>query len=122
MKKLLVLSLALVIGCFLLVSCGGNTPTEGETENAATEANEEVTLVGQWEYTGGGYVYTFNEDGTGTYDTGAAKLEFTYTYTDTVLSITYTGNTVPTELEYSIDGTVLNVKDSSGNDTLYNRK
>jgi len=71
-----------------------------------------VTLVGKWEYEGGGYTYEFKEDGTGTYSFGETVMEFTYEDQGDKLSILYTGNTVPTVLEYSISGKNLNVKDS----------
>lgn len=79
------------------------------------------SIVGSWKYATGNYTYTFNEDGTGNYDTGGTKMEFTYTVEDGKLSILYTGNTAPFETEYSIDGDTLNVVDSLGNDTLYKR-
>ena len=97
------------------------TACKNSTDEPATDS-EKATIVGSWEYTGGTYVYTFNEDGTGTYDTGSAVMNFTYEATDTELSISYEGNTSPTVLEYVLDGDTLNVKDSFGSDTVYKRK
>ena len=97
--------------------------TTAQETTAQTQTSEaKSTLVGSWEYKNGGYTYHFNEDGTGTYDTGAKPMEFTYTATDKELSITYTGNTEPLVLKYEIDGDKLNVIDSLGNDTIYYKK
>jgi len=126
----LVLALMMVLA---LVACGGSgtttitTDTDSDTPAADDGGNNAAAdgsaLVGSWEYQGGGYIYTFNADGTGTYDIGAASpMIFTYEATDSALFILYDGNTAAMELEYSIDGDVLNVKDSFGSDTLYNRK
>ena len=79
-------------------------------------------IVGKWEYKTGGYTYTFNEDGTGTYDVGSTKMEFTYKTDGDKLSITYKGNTTAFETTFTIDKNTLNIKDSFGNDTIYNRK
>ena len=80
-------------------------------------------IIGSWKYDGGGnYVYTFNEDGTGNYDFGGNKMEFTYELKDgSKISIIYKGNTSPFETEYKIDGDTLNVIDSLGNDTIYKK-
>ncbi len=79
-------------------------------------------LIGKWEYESGGYVYTFNEDGTGSYSYAGVEAKFTYTTEDNKLSITYDGSTAAFETTYTIDGDVLNIKDSFGNDTIYKRK
>lgn len=79
-------------------------------------------LVGKWEYETGGYVYTFNEDGTGSYAISGFESKFTYTTEGNKISILYEGNTAAFESEFEIDGDTLNVKDSLGNDTIYKRK
>ncbi|MCR4593965.1 MAG: hypothetical protein K5761_02790 [Clostridiales bacterium] len=108
---------------------GDTTPAnQEEIQNNEAESGEKSktadnsAIVGSWEYSGGGFTYTFNEDGTGIYDTGSTVMKFTYELTDTQLSILYEGNTSPTVLEYSIDGNTANIKDSSGNETIYNKK
>ena len=135
-----------------LASCGAKNdtkettaPTESATVSTATEApapakTEAATdaaieteaktsadngLVGSWDYAElSGMVYTFNADGTGTYDIFGEVMNFTYEADGSTLKITYTyeGVDAPTELEYKIDGDTLNLKDSFGNDTLYKRK
>ena len=129
--KALSLVLALMM-VFALVACGvtvtndtgSDTPAADSGNDApAADASDSNPLVGSWEYQSGGFTYTFNADGSGTYDIGAdSPMVFTYEYTDTELSILYEGNTDPMVLEYEINGDVLNVKDSFGSDTLYNRK
>ena len=107
---------------------GETTPASQEEVQNSEEGGEDVkaadnsAIVGSWEYADGGFTYTFNEDGSGTYDTGSTVMKFTYEVTDKELSILYEGNTEPTVLEYSIDGSKLNVKDSFGDDTIYNKK
>ena len=130
--KLVSLCLAAALVALPLTACGGNSSnnTGNNTSQASSKAASSATavtgkdaLVGSWEYQGGGFTYTFNADGTGTYDVGGGKvMKFTYEATDSSISFTYEGNTTPMVLNYSINGKVLNVKDSGGSDTLYNRK
>jgi hypothetical protein len=129
--KLASLCLAASLVALPLTACGGNnannqantnTPAASSQAAPSTTATGKDALVGSWEYQGGGYTYTFNADGTGTYDISGNVMKFTYEATDSKLSITYEGNTAPMTLDYSISGKVLNVKDSNGADTLYNRK
>ena len=63
-------------------------------------------------------VYTFNEDGTGEY----AGKKFTYKTEGDKISITYDGSTAAFESTYEIKDNQLNIKDSLGNDTVYNKK
>jgi hypothetical protein len=101
----LLLGLILVLGVFIVTAC--------------EKKEEKPAIVGTWQYqSSSSYTYVFNEDGTGSY----AGSNFTYTIDGNKLSILYTGNTSPFVSEFSIDGNVLNIKDSFGNDTLYNRK
>lgn len=82
-----------------------------------TGCGAKKTIVGDWEYKGGGYTYHFNEDGTGTYmDT----MKLTYTEDNGKVTITFDG--MDNSLEGTWEGDVLNVKDSFGSDTIYNRK
>ena len=105
-----------------------SSSSQAETSEAATAAETSAEaaaqgLVGSWEYETGGYTYTFNADGTGTYDVGTdTPMKFTYTDDGSKLSILYDGNTAPFETTYSIDGNKLNVKDSMDKDTIYIRK
>ncbi len=110
MKKALkvLLVVAVLVPTLLLTACG----------------KKEKGLVGKWstDFAGYTYTYTFNEDGTGTYDAAGTLMKFTYKTDGDKISILYDGNTVSFDTTYSIDGDTLNVKDSLGNDTLYKRK
>lgn len=89
---------------------------------ADTKAEEENTgIVGQWKHEMG-YTYDFKADGTGAYlIPDGDPMKFTYTAENGKLSLSYEDTTQPTVLDYEIKGKVLNVKDSFGSDTLYNR-
>ena len=96
------------------------TAAKAEKEQSKTETTDN-SIVGVWEYESGGFTYTFKEDGTGTYDVAGNVMKFTYTADGTKLKITYEGSPAM-ELEYELSGDTLNVKDSTGNDTIYKRK
>ena len=99
--------------------------TTDATIETETEVSANTDLVGSWDYADlSGIVYTFNADGTGTYDLLGEVMKFTYEADGSILKITYIDEDVdvPMELEYEIDGDTLNVKDSLGNDTIYKRK
>ena len=80
-------------------------------------AKNQKTIIGDWEYKNGGYTYHFNEDGTGTY---MGTMKFTYTENNGTVKITYDG--MDNSLEGTWEDDVLNIKDSFGSDTIYNRK
>ena len=153
MKAITTKIIPLICAVFLmssLAACGAKNdtkettaPTESATVSTATEApaatvaatdpatateakaSSDNGLVGSWDYAElSGMVYTFNADGTGTYDMFGEVMNFTYEADGSTLKITYTdeGVDAPMELEYEIDGDTLNVKDLFGNDTLYKRK
>ena len=88
--------------------------------SACQKKDEKPAIVGKWAH--GSYVYTFNEDKTCSYDASGSLMECTYTIDGDKLSVLYNGNTAPFETTYSIDGNKLNVKDSFGNDTIYEKK
>ena len=104
--KLSLYTLVLFMSIVVLTACGNK-----KAKNA---------IVGSWEH--GKYVYTFNEDKTCSYDAAGTKMKCTYEVDGDKLSILYDGNTTPFETTYSIDKNKLNVKDSFGNDTIYNKK
>ncbi len=116
---------ALVAGC----SCSsGNSNSSNSSSNSSNSSNSSSSsssskdLVGSWEYTTGGYTYTFKDDGTGTYDVGGKAMNFTYKTDGDKLSITYEGSTAPFETTYSVKGNELDVKDSLGSSTIYKKK
>ncbi|MBQ3286289.1 MAG: hypothetical protein IJH40_11730 [Ruminococcus sp.] len=110
-------------------SSATETSAPAATDAAVIETEAEVSaetgLVGSWDYAElSGMVYTFNADGSGSYDMFGEVMKFTYEADGSTLKITYIdeGVDAATELEYAIDGDTLNVKDSLGNDTIYKRK
>ena len=105
MKKNIIASLFVVIICLFLVGC---------------EKNAKNSIVGKWAQ--GSYVYTFNEDKTCSYDVAGTIMNCTYEIDGDKISILYDGNTLPFETTFSIDGNKLNVVDSFGNDTIYEKK
>lgn len=111
MKKvfsIIALIIVLVASVVLLAGCGKKEESKG--------------IIGTWEYVSGGYTYTFNEDKTGNYAYGDAKMDFTYEDDGSKVSMLYTGNTAPLELEYRIEGNKLIMKDSLGSDVEYVKK
>lgn len=138
-KAILLKTFALLCAAVMILSlaaCGDNSKNEtaettaetvavteaaAATEAAKADASDK-SIVGIWEYEYGGFTYTFNDDGTGTYDIFGDVMNFTYTITDTEVSIRFDGDAAASHLEYTLDGDVLNIKDSAGNDTIYNRK
>lgn len=151
MKAITIKIISLICALFLMISlasCGAKNdakettaPTESATVSTATEApapakteavieteakaSADNGLVGSWDFAElSGMVYTFNADGTGSYDMFGEVMNFTYETDGSTLKLTFTDEDVdvPTELAYTIDGDTLNVKDSLGNDTIYKRK
>ena len=119
MKKLFaaIISAALL---FSLTACGGK-------DAASTEQNAQVSggIEGSWKndtyLPGTEFIYTFEDDGTGEYNAGGTIMKFTYETDGDKLSILYDGSTAPFETTFEIDGDTLNVVDSLGHDTLYER-
>ena len=107
MKKIL-LAVALVFTSVLLLT-------------GCTEKKNTNPLVGSWEYSSS-FIYTFNEDKTGTYKAGSTNMEFTWEVDGNKLSILYKGNTTAFETEYKIENDVLTIKDSFDNDVKYSKK
>lgn len=121
MKKIILLTAAILLCialCGIVTGCGNQKANETA---AATEA-EKITLVGQWQYENGGYVYTFNEDGTGNYNAFGTPLNFTYTDKGTSIELKYEDVDGPSTYEYTIEGNTLTIKDDFGQDVKYIRK
>ena len=121
MKKTLALMLVMMlIFAFALCGCGNDKDKTDDAQIATTEA--EITLVGQWEYAEGGYVYTFNADGTGSYLFAGTDMKFVYEDNGDSFSILFDGNTVATDFEYVIEDNTLIITDSFGLPVEYTRK
>jgi uncharacterized lipoprotein YehR (DUF1307 family) len=88
-----------------------------------TGCGKDKGLIGSWEYEqGSGYIYTFNEDKTCSYEAFGTKMECTYEDDGKKVSILYTGNTLASSYEYKVEGDTLTIKDSFGKDVIYKRK
>ena len=112
MKKLLVtlgLIIMLMASVFALSGCDKNN-----------NKKDQKPIVGSWEHSG--YIYTFNDDMTGSYTVYGTAMNFTYEDDGSRVKILYKGNTVPGTYEYRIDGKKLIIKDSFGSDVVYEKK
>ena len=116
MKKAIFSMIAVVMMAFAFVSCGNSGNNGGDKAKG---------IVGSWYYNDNTF-YTFNEDGTGSYTAfGNLFGNFTYTESDGKLNLTYEGSTVPTVLNYKVEGktlTILAGESNIGSDTEYKRK
>lgn len=110
MKKMLLWCMMLAMLLGLLVGCGKKEPDAPQG------------LAGTWEYSSGGYAYTFNADGTGAYTYSGTEMPFTYTDDGAKVSILFNGNSAPNEFAYTISGNTLSIEDSFGELVEYTRK
>ena len=123
MKRFLLLMLAILfVATFALGGCAESKKDDADGGAETTTVADTIPLVGQWEYAAGGFMYTFNEDGTGTYAFGGSEMKFTYEDNGDSFSILYDGDTNATELEYEIKDNTLVVTDSFGSPVEYTRK
>ena len=124
MKKVLSILLAVVMVMSLLAACGGDDKKSDKEEATKAEATQEeqITLVGTWEYESMGAAYVFNADGTGAYKFAGNEMKFTYTDDNGKLTLTYEGMDVPNEFNYTIEGKTLHIEDSFGSIVDYTRK
>ena len=134
MKKIVLLGLV-CLTLLALVGCGKKeaekAPINEQVNEPVTEINTETSnqvkndkaIVGNWknDELGVDFIYIFHDDGTGNYNAAGTDMPFTYTADGTNLSITYPDADVPFDTQYSINGDVLNVLDSTGADTLYQK-
>ncbi len=103
MKKIFLVTF-MIVSLLLMSACGKNG------------------IVGKWTYQSGSYSYVFEKDGTGYYEYGSNKKEFTYKVDGEKITILYNGNTIPFETVFTIDDNKLIIKDSYENDTVYIRQ
>lgn len=104
-SKMLLFSVLLLVGVVALTGC---------------KNEKKDPIVGKWALDS--YVYTFNSDGTCSYDAAGTLMKCTYKTDGNKLSILYDGSTASFDTTYSIKGNKLNVKDSFGSDTIYTKK
>ena len=124
-KAVKILSIAAVLAMiFTLAACHKNDSDSEESSAASVVSEQPVNpLAGKWQAKDlPDYIYTFNADGTGQYDMAGNILELTYTVQDGKITMTFlTQGYQPVTLAYVLDGDRLNIKDSFGSDTFYNR-
>ena len=116
MKKIIFSMIAVVVMAFAFVSCDNGGNKGGDKAQG---------IVGSWYYNDNTF-YTFNADGTGSYTAfGNLFGNFTYTESNGKLTLNYENTTVPTELNYKVEGNTLTILSGEGNigsDTEYKRK
>ena len=136
MKRIVVTILVFLLlmgSLFVLTACDKNKEDNSNEvvssneitseEKVENNSNSVEELVGQWKNHSYGYdfVYTFNDDGTGNYNAAGKDMPFTYKTDGDKISILYDGDTESFDTTFSIDGDTLNVLDSMGEDTLYEK-
>jgi len=106
-KTILTIAIILILStCVVTLTGCGEKKVEG--------------IVGKWAYSS--FVYTFNEDKTGTYDVSGNVMDFTYEDDGSKISILFTGNTSPLELNYRLEDNKLIITDSFGEEVEYTKK
>ena len=109
-------------------SAGSTVSTESTASKDESKASssEGTGLVGKWvsEEYNGGFVYTFNEDGTGNYDMMGSVMDLTYTIdSDTKMTISFLAEGYsPMTLTYSLEGNKLTLNDSLGTKNVFIRQ
>jgi len=96
---------------------GGST--DNVSDNQSNNAVSGDSLIGEWVYEGGGYAYTFRDDGTGMYSYNDYPMEFTYTYTDTAVDLFYIESESPSNFTYRVEDGKLIVIDFFGSEVVY---
>lgn len=111
------------------VSSETTTTAAGATTAAESGSRETVeaadkNIVGNWASRDfdGLFIYTFNEDGTGNYDAAGTQMPFTFTMEGDKLSVLFDSDTDSFDTVYKIEGNTLTIKDSLGEDVIYDKK
>ena len=96
------------VALFALVACG---------------EKEVNPIVGFWknDESGFDFVYTFNDDGTGSYDSAGTVMPFKYTMDGEKLSVTYDGDSISWDTTFKVNNDTLTVVDSTGEDVVYHK-
>ncbi|MBR5976585.1 MAG: hypothetical protein IK046_02125 [Clostridia bacterium] len=94
-----------------------------DTTKAADDGKKSSggSIVGEWTYVFGDYVYKFDKDGKGSYTAGSTVMNFTYTDNGDSVEILYDGNTVASTYKYRVEGDKLFIEDSFGEEVEYKR-
>lgn len=90
----------------------------GQPITLEPDTGSESALIGSWAYEEDeNFVYTFNSNGTGTYTVYGEAINFTYT--DNGTSVRMVFDDAPGTFDYTISGSTLTLKDSTGADVRY---
>lgn len=82
-----------------------------------------LTLLGTWVSVDMPcFAYNFLHGGVGYYSFGSGKKDFSYTATDTAVTVHFTGDSLPSTFEYAIENDVLSIQDSFGTPVKYKLK
>ena len=109
---------------------GANTNANNGSGNSAAPAaapeSKGTGIVGTFRYVDAETPeltssYTFNQDGTGQYELLGEKLDLTYKTNGNILSIMFAGQSIPMDVEYTVNAEALTMKDVTGNDVVYHR-
>lgn len=106
MKRNVLLLILVVIGCIVITGC--------------KKEESKKPIVGKWAH--GSFIYTFNEDGSCSYDVSGKLMKCTYKTDGSKLSILYEGMDTTFDTTFSIEDNKLNVKDTMGNNTYYDKQ
>ena len=103
-----------------------NNGSGNRTAPAAAPESKGTGIVGTFRYVDAETPeltssYTFNQDGTGQYELLGEKLDLTYKTNGNILSIMFAGQSIPMDVEYTVNAQALTIKDVNGNDVVYHR-
>ena len=109
------ISIVLVLTVLLAISLVGCSKNDNNAKEIVGYWKNDTTLPGYE------FIYNFNEDGTGNYNSAGTDMPFKYEISGKNISFFYDGDDISFDTEFEINGNVLNVKDSNNEDVCYNR-
>ena len=125
-----VVAIAAITGIVVIVVNNNNSDSNNanNSSNSSSEIKNDSAspIVGKWKYYDEDFgsldfIYTFNADGTGDYDVSGTSKTFTYKIDGKEIDITYDESKATFSTEFEINGDIINIKDSGGNDTFYKK-
>ena len=127
MKKAIAILMLLILSVSILAAC---------SDDGGGSSGENATLTDRWVHSWG-YIYEFNEDGTGMWAMSEDSFQMNFIYEDkgNTLVITYRYEDLlgdgpgdgyfydePKELKYSIKGQTLSIEDNIGDMMEYKKQ
>ena len=118
-------SIILIVFLALLCLSGCKSPEEElndfiSKDNTKKETKSDSSLIGSWDRNN--MVYTFNEDGSCTYDMNGRVKNCNYETNKGEITITFESGSTPYVSSYKIEDDKLILKDSSGTDDIFIKK